>query len=212
MHRRYFSLQNEIGQAALAVAEHSDTFGNNSRLITKEYAAGVVDRTALERYMSDSSKNVIISNFNDGKEVFRTSSCMSWEGDDFLKTFENKVLPDIKGGQIVKVSGMLSEDAQIRRTLEKKLKDEIIAKGAMPGKIRILSSYKSGYSWIEEDVLPALKPIGRCHSVKIRFSYLMNSRGDDTFEDESMPNYGKHMDDPEKFLTFLQDGCRNFSL
>lgn len=192
--------KNEIGQAALAVAEHSDTFGNNSRLITKEYAAGVVDRVALERYLSGNSKEVVVSNFNDGREVFRTSSYMSWEGDDFLKTFKNKVLPNIKGGQIVKVAGMLSEDAQIRRALEDKLKDEIIAKGAIPGKVQILSSYKSGYSWIEEDVLPALKTIDGCHSVKIRFSYLMNARGDDTFEDESMPNYGKHMDDPEKFF------------
>ena len=51
--------------------------------------------------------------------------------------------------------------------------------------------------------MPALKESGwseRVAAVEIRFPYLLNERGDDTFEDESTPNYGRHRDDPLKFF------------
>ncbi len=195
--------RNEIGQAAFALAAQAGKPAQKGRLITREYATGLVDREALRTYLSQKGCPTELANFNDGREIFRTSAVMSWEGDDFMEAFRSKVLPAIKQGERVDVKGLLSESIKTRRELEQKLAAEISAAGGQPGSIEILCSYKSGYSWIEERVLPQLKKIGagqRIKRIKISFSYLMNARGDDTFEDESAPNYGRHMDDPEKFF------------
>lgn len=205
--------RNEAGQAAFAAAygsasgeagDKASGSGSSAQnvLITREYARGMVDREAMARYLTEKTGKTEVRNFNDGKEVFRSASSLSWEGDDFMELFRSKALPLVKPGDDVRVEGRLSEDMEMRSSLASMIRDQLKTAGAAETEADIFCAYKSGYSWLEEKVLPmwTAQADERLDSVKITFPYLLNERGDDTFEDESAPNYGKHMDDPQKFF------------
>ncbi|WP_278564931.1 hypothetical protein [Emergencia timonensis] len=197
------SAKNEIGQALEAICQYDGKEAKPSALVTREYTRAMVDRKGLEHFLAEKWGEAHLLNFNDGKEVYRDHYRCSWEGRNFLSAFCDEVLPAVKPGDVVDLFGRLSEDTDVRRSLEREIERKLREKGAGIGRIEILRSFKSGYSWIEERVLPALKESGwseRVAAVEIRFPYLLNERGDDTFEDESTPNYGRHRDDPLKFF------------
>ncbi len=225
---RTLSCRNELGQAAFAVTEAGTAAGGinvvcgtaavgtegvgagcktakNGRrvLVTREYAGGLVDREKLELFLNDRIGPTVLKNFNDEKEIMRCTYKRSWEGRDFMELFRTELLPRVQPGDRVTVSGLLSEDADVRRKLEAEIREELAGKGAGTCSAEILRSFKGGYCWIEERVLPELCALAKTcpvTSVKIQFPYLLNERGDDTFEDESTPNYGTHVDDPQKFF------------
>ena len=197
-----FSARNEVGQALSAVLGCRDR-KREKVLVTKEYAVGFVDRKRLEEFVSGKIGATKIRNFNDGKEIMHRIYRDAWEGDAFMKVFREKVLPQVQPGDAVKLSGLLSEDRDVRRSLEQEIRAELEQKGASAAQVEILCAFKSGYSWIEERVLPALQSRGcsrAVEKVRIYFPYLLNERRDDRFEDESAPNYGRHMDDPLKYF------------
>lgn len=195
------SCGNEVGQALECLCRVPKSPAQKT-LISREYTRAMVSREGLQDFLTKKMGNTVLRNFNDGKELYRDSFSRSWEGDDLLALFREKVLPQVKEGDRVRISGRLSEDAGTRRGLEAKLAEELAQAGA-DAETEILCSFKSGYSWIEERVIPALQAKGgaeKTAAVVIRFPYLLNERGDDTFEDESTPNYGVHQDDPQKFF------------
>lgn len=197
------SCRNEVGQALETICFCSGRKTFDKTLITREYTKSMVSRQALAGFLSEKTGVTELKNFNDGKKIYGDTYRCSWEGKDFMDVFRNEVLPLVEKGDRVRLIGRLSEDSDIRRELEKEVYQSLSECGAASVEAEILRSFKSGYSWIEERVLPKLQHAGKedaVASVEIRFPYLLNERGDDTFEDESTPNYGKHMDDPLKFF------------
>ena len=55
----------------------------------------------------------------------------------------------------------VSESPEIRRRLEGEIRKEIEGAGGQPGDVTVLSAYKQGLSWLEDEVTPALqgKPV-----------------------------------------------------
>lgn len=204
--KEILSCKNEVGQVAegirLAEENISDFKEREKNLVTKNYTRALVDRERLQSFVSERAGETKIRNFNDEKEIIRKDYSMSWEGDDFMRIFREQVLPQIGKGDRVRIFGRLSEDEDVRRSLEKEMEKEVEECGAVC-EAEIIRSFKSGLSWLEEIVLPGLLTSGneeKVESVEIRFPYLLNERGDDTFENESTPNYGVHQDNPLKYF------------
>ncbi|MBR5229570.1 MAG: hypothetical protein IKW01_01835 [Firmicutes bacterium] len=187
--------KNEVGQAIKCLSEESHC----DKLITKGYSKALVDRGLLTEYLG--KKNIGMANHIDPVAVKEWSFADTAEAADFMEEFRKNAVPAIEKGKTVSVYGLLSEDKDVRDDLSEQLRNMIIEKGAEPGEIQIIRSFKSGYSWIEEFMIPEIKALEvPVHKIKIGFKYFMNERGDDAFEDESIPNYGKHMDNPEKWF------------
>lgn len=200
------SCKNEVGQTAegMRLLEEGECSLEDPEktLVTKNYTRALVDMEKLRSFVAGRSGEMKIRNYNDEKKIIRNGYSMPWEGEDFVQVFREQVLPQIGKGDRVRIFGRLSEDKDIRRSLEKELKKEVEKCGA-DCSVEIIRSFKSGLSWIEERVLPELLKSGKekqTASVEIRFPYLLNERGDDTFEDESTPNYGVHQDNPLKYF------------
>jgi len=105
----------------------------------------------------------------EGKKIFENEQSFSWEGDDvlellkkYLGALENRSTP-------VKISVGLSESPDVRQ----KIKRKIEALGAetlkVPCEVEVLSSYKQGFFWLLEKIVPALKGKGAAR-LTIRFA------------------------------------------
>ena len=169
------------------------------KIITKGYTRALVDRDALTEYLGE--KNISLANHVDRVAVKEWSFSATGEVEDFIEEFKKNALPQAKTGKTISVYGLLSEDKDVRDGITAQLCKMIEEKGAVPGEIQLVRSFKSGYSWIEEFMIPEIKALDTpvC-KVKVGFKYFMNENGDDAFEDESVPNYGKHMDKPDKWF------------
>src|SRR5262249_45237238 len=80
-----------------------------------------------------------------------------WEVDDFRAAIRDRVVPRVHGGSKVQIEALLSESPQVRQGLEKEVRDQLTKAGAADVRVRVLSSYKAGFLWITEQVLPGLK-------------------------------------------------------
>lgn len=191
---------NELGQAIEYALNAHGT--DKAKLVTDRYSAAITDRDAIKAWVDTRTGcNTEMICRNAPQAVRSWSFEASWEGDDFLKAFGEMVLPKLKAGDKVDVQGVLSEDIDIRTQLEQTLVKQIESRGAVAGEVKIYRAFKSGSSWIEESVLPALKNAGKkVTKIDIAFRYFVNERGDDSFEDESIPNYGRHEDKPYKWF------------
>jgi Zinc carboxypeptidase len=93
------------------------------------------------------------------------------EVDQFWRLFRERVLPRARRRRAVVVEARLSEPRDVRRTIERRVQAELEQKGARDSRVRVLSAYKPGYSWLEEVVLPALSHSGKpVASVTLRFA------------------------------------------
>ena len=182
--------KNDLGQMASvgtdAAGAELITFENSRAEVAREKWS-VISGVGLKRH-------------NDPKEIRRWEYEEEWEGETFLKALKD-ALKSVRPGSKVDVEGLLSEDLDVRRELQGKACDLILEAGAVPGDVRIYRSFKSGISWIEEKVMPELKALGGLpDKLEIEFRYFMNERGDDGFEEESIPNYGVYVDNPDKWF------------
>ncbi|MCI8464636.1 MAG: hypothetical protein HFI63_02070 [Lachnospiraceae bacterium] len=188
----------DLGQLASFLAMEGE---KKSALITKGYTAGVLREDSLDSYLAvRTGETVERKTCQTGKEAKRWNFEFSWEGQDFWSLFEEKALPLIKQGDQIEISGRLSEDADVRRRLEERLRHAVEETGAKVEEASIYRAFKSGSCWIEETVLPKLSTLGTVKRVEIQFLAFVNEFGEESFEDESIPNYGSHGDHPQKWF------------
>jgi len=106
-------------------------------------------------------------------DAIKSEGCVSkkleWEVDEVRRIMREKVIPVLNRGDRVNVLCALSEEEVVRE----RLKDEItglLSPKAGQINVDILSSYKQGYYWIKEKVIPAaLKYRGQISRVVITF-------------------------------------------
>jgi hypothetical protein len=93
----------------------------------------------------------------DGKPFDHELSLAS-EVDEFWQVFNTKVLKAAKRGKPLHIEARLSEPATVRAKIAADVRAQLIKKGLKESEISVsvLSAYKQGYSWLVEDVLPAL--------------------------------------------------------
>jgi hypothetical protein len=93
------------------------------------------------------------------------------EVDEFWAQFRSHVLPAVRRGRRVEVHAGLSEPPAVRAEIEKRALRELMTAGAATegSSVRVLSAYKQGYSWLYDEVRPALEGLD-VGSIDIRFA------------------------------------------
>ncbi len=100
---------------------------------------------------------VVSQGVTDAATVFEEKVEIPWEVDDFRAKVRSDVIPKVKPGVAVEVLGRLSEPRQIRDQVAEEMRAELRKAGAADPRVRILSAYKQGFSWLTEEVIPSLK-------------------------------------------------------
>lgn len=94
-----------------------------------------------------------IKSYKDKSLILEGEEEFQWEG-EILKELFKRELNSLEDGMEVICS--IDENFQTRKELERELKSLLVAKKKNV-KIRIYDSFKEGFSWISEDILPLLK-------------------------------------------------------
>ena len=111
-------------------------------------------------------------NIHDAVTVHEETVEFPWEVNDFWNLFQEKLLPQVTPSSKVQLNVRLSESPELRQQLEQEIRSKLaqkISHGSV--EVEVLSSYKTGYSWLTEVVGPAIegKSVGK---VQIRFAEL----------------------------------------
>jgi len=95
-----------------------------------------------------------------GAVLFDLALAQEWEVDRFRRVWAEQVLPALRAGEPVDVDLRLSEPASVRSALADEVAATLAAAGVTEAHIRVLSAYKQGFHWLEEEVLPRLQAVG----------------------------------------------------
>jgi hypothetical protein len=108
--------------------------------------------------------------FHQAAPTFTEDLTIPWEGRRLLDAVQHasaKFAP----GQEVKLTARVSEGPEVRRKLQSQLKDILTHAGADAARlnVEVLCAYKQGYSWLMDEIAPALagKPVA---SIRIDFA------------------------------------------
>ncbi|HEY3380716.1 MAG TPA: M14 family metallopeptidase [Vicinamibacterales bacterium] len=93
----------------------------------------------------------------DPATVFEDKIDVPWEVDEFWAKLRSDVIPKVKPGSAVEVEARLSEPDEVRTGLVEQARAELTKAGAATVRVRVLCAYKQGYSWLTDEVIPALR-------------------------------------------------------
>jgi hypothetical protein len=108
--------------------------------------------------------------FKQPKPTFRDDFTIPWEGKRMLEAVR-KAATNMPRGQPVKLEVRVSEGPEERAKLKQQLVDMLKLAGADPAltEVTVLCTYKSGYSWLVDEIAPMLKSNGVA-KMKIEFA------------------------------------------
>ena len=151
------------------------------------------------------------------KKPTKKSYDIPWEADVFRSIMAEKVYPFISTNDVVTVKASVSENADIRHTLTTEISAEIAAKGAVLQNTEIVNSYKQGFSWISEFIIPQLKKLSTsADKIEIYFKpFLPEGQTQWLDENGATPNRtrglentpDKWFDLPVRYLQELSQWC-----
>jgi len=168
---KFFSAQSGAGQAAQAATELRAVLDElkekkvesvEARLFLERGDAALAAHLAenIKQTLKDAKVNVTSQGVTDPVPVFEDKPDIPWEVDEFWARFNVDVLPNVKAGSRVDLEARLSEPPEVRRAIEEQALAALSKAGAQKPRVRVLSAYKQGYSWLTERVLPELKGKG----------------------------------------------------
>ena len=108
--------------------------------------------------------------FHAAAPTFTEDITIPWEGKRLIDAVR-RGSAKIAGGDEVKLIARVSEGPEERRKLQTELRDQLVKAGADAKKltVEVLCSYKQGYSWLMDEIAPALAGKGAA-SLKIDFA------------------------------------------
>jgi hypothetical protein len=188
--RRFAQAKDGAGQTALALhkvdswlarlkGKTIDSLG--VEIAAKERYDGLdryVDNVLRQRFPSaKTSVKTYKSGFGVGKQIFAQEFDVPWEVDAFWKTFRVDVLPKLSSASKGRIELRVSESPQMRSKITQEIRRALAAK-SIPSSafdVVVLSAYKQGFSWLNDEILPQLKdrPVGR---VEITYRSLKDSK------------------------------------
>ncbi|MBQ5782837.1 MAG: hypothetical protein IIV99_05580 [Oscillospiraceae bacterium] len=142
------------------------------------------------------------------KTVYTQDFDIPWEVDTLNCILEQQLYPHIKSGDTVNINCAVSEGTQVRTRLENEIARRITSMGAHCT-ITLVNSYKQGYSWICEKVVPGLSR--DTDRVEIRFRpFLPAGQTDWLDENGAAPKRTVDLEDtPDKWfdlpIRYLQE-------
>jgi hypothetical protein len=143
----------------------------NLRLYLPEESKKFVQR--VQNYLGETldSKKIDIQNFvlRDSKNIFQKEKEFSWEGDDAIQVIQENVNKWQPTDSPIKISVGVSESPAVRAKIKHQIEELLGNSGISRYDVDVSSSYKQGFFWIIENVLPRLKGTN-VHRVLIRFA------------------------------------------
>ena len=108
--------------------------------------------------------------FKQAAPTFGEDIVIPWEGKRLFEAVK-KALVTMPKGQPVTLEARVSEGPEQRLKIKQQLIDMLKAAGVDPASndVKVLCSYKSGYSWLVDDIAPSLKGTGVA-KIKIEFA------------------------------------------
>jgi hypothetical protein len=178
---RFLAAKSGAGQASLAATELKTILDDlKGKTIESFNAKLYLEKSdkALDAHFASQVKaalgqaaavTVTSQGVTDAATVFEDNVEIPWEVDDFRTKLKSDVLPKVKAGAKVDLEARLSEPKDVRAALTTEIKAALQQAGATDPQVRVLSAYKQGYSWLTEEVVPALR--GRnARSIRIRIA------------------------------------------
>ena len=100
--------------------------------------------------------------------VFDEELDLGWEVDELRESFAREVVSRVSAGDRVEVEILVSEPPDLRMRLQSEFEAALREAGAGETRVRVISAYKQGFSWLADYVLPAVQgeAIGR---ITVRF-------------------------------------------
>ncbi len=168
----FFGARTGGGQAGLAVAAKDDvvktladrpeetkkpieTFGVKVFLAEKNPAFEQFLEARLKAPLAGAAVKVESDAITSAVSVFDDTLEIPWEVDDFRKKLTD-ALPKITPGATVELDVRLSESPEMRRQLADDVRRQLVGAGAKDPQIHVRSAYKQGFTWMMEEVMPAL--------------------------------------------------------
>ena len=105
----------------------------------------------------------------DSKNIFQKEKEFSWEGDDAFHLIQENVETLLPSDSPIRISVGVSESPDVRKRIKQKIEDLLRNSGISRYDVDVLSSYKQGFFWIIEKVLPRFKD-QNVHHLLIRFA------------------------------------------
>jgi hypothetical protein len=108
--------------------------------------------------------------FKQAEPTFAEDIVIPWEGKRLIDAVKGAA-GKIQKGQSVKLEARVSESPEIRAKLRSELEEILKAAGGdlQHSDVQVLSAYKQGYSWLVDEIEPALKGKG-VSKIKIEFA------------------------------------------
>ncbi len=123
------------------------------------------ENTKFESALEDHLKEILSADsfamksykLQDSKNVFSKEKQFPWEGEEALRLLRQEISSLPGSGESVKIHLRVSESPEVRRQLKQKIED-ICEQGAISSfDVEVLSSYKQGFYWLAEKVIPKLR-------------------------------------------------------
>jgi hypothetical protein len=103
----------------------------------------------------------------EGEVIFDLVLEQAWEVDRFRQAWA-PALEAVQPGAPVTVDLRISEPLTVREALAEEMATELASRGVPAASIRVLSAYKQGFHWLEEEILPRLREAGPLQRVTVR--------------------------------------------
>lgn len=127
--------------------------------------------------------------YKDQRLVYRKSYKKTWEVDVFKKLLLETIFNKVKPTDQIELTGALSEDSYQLGRINNWLKEQAESK-QIALDCRLVSSYKEGFSWLLQVLLPKLKNCQKLGSITIYFRpFLPKGQNEWLDEDGSTPSY-----------------------
>ena len=114
---------------------------------------------------ADVAVETIPTRYGVGRSVLEQEWDIPWEGDTFWRLFREEVLPAVEAGDTGRIELRLSEGPAVRARLTRQIRAALAGRGVdtTAVDVSVLSAYKQGYSWLVDEVAPAVagQEVGR---------------------------------------------------
>ncbi len=104
-----------------------------------------------------------------GRKILEKEQKFSWEGADAFDLVKDKLKDAPASPAPLKINLGLSESPEVRSRIRKQIEQYAAEQLKQPAEVEVSSSYKQGFFWLTEKILPALKGKGIAQLI-VRFA------------------------------------------
>lgn len=135
----------------------------------------------------------------DEKEVWKKEFDLPWEVERLTEALRREVLPKLHRGDRVEVFASLSEDEAQRRETARDLR-RMLRQAGMKPRVRLISAYKQGFSWVDEEIIPRLNKLPNLAEIEIQFkAFLPPGKTEWPSESGATPSLSSARDEDPSF-------------